>query len=106
VLHALPSLPPARTHDLAERLGRSDAAFSTFMDLLRSAIAAAVRAAAREAADPAQARLAALHPLDAWGNVWHALTRLQDETERFALDRRQAVLTGLDLLREPAQAIP
>ena len=45
-----------------------------------------------------QSRLVALRPLDAWGDVWHALTRLQDETERFALDKRQAVVAGLGML--------
>ena len=102
VLAALPDLPGAGW-EVADRLGRADGGFSTFMDLLRAAIAAAVRAAARGQADPEQARLAGLHPLDAWADVWHALTRLQDETERFALDRRQAVLTGLRLLAEPSQ---
>lgn len=105
VLGALPDFPATRGHDIAERLGRSEAAFSTFMDLLRGGIASAVRAAARGQADAEQARLAAMHPLDAWGDVWHALTRLQDETERFALDRRQAILAGLDLLREPIQGL-
>jgi DNA polymerase-3 subunit delta' len=102
VLSALPHLPPSRGYDIADRLGRADGAFGTFMDLLRAAIASAVRAHARGQADPDQARLAALRPLDAWGDVWHGLTRLQDETERFALDKRQAILTGLDLLREPS----
>ncbi|HEY5301284.1 MAG TPA: DNA polymerase III subunit delta', partial [Acetobacteraceae bacterium] len=79
VLAALPDLPGAGW-EVADRLGRADGGFSTFMDLLRAAIAAAVRAAARGQADPEQARLAGLHPLDAWADVWHALTRLQDET--------------------------
>lgn len=100
VLAGLPDLPDGGW-GVADRLGRGEAAFSTFMDLLRAAIAAAVRAAARGRADPDQARLAALHPLDAWAGVWHALTELQHETERFALDRRQAVLSSLRLLREP-----
>jgi DNA polymerase-3 subunit delta' len=30
--------------------------------------------------------------------VWHALTRLQDETERFSLDKRQAIVAGLGML--------
>jgi len=37
-------------------------------------------------------------PLAAWGEVWHALTRLQDETERFALDKRQALVQAIGLL--------
>ncbi len=103
ILAALPDLPPNAGHDLADKLGRGDG-FSTFMDLLRAAIASAVREAARGRADPEQARLAGLHPLAAWGDVWQALTRLQHETEWFALDRRQAILSALGLLAEPAQA--
>lgn len=104
VLAGLPALPGGGW-DIAERLAPGEG-FSTFMDLLRAAIASAVREAARGRADPEQARLAALRPLDAWGDVWHALGRLQDETERFALDRRQAILTGLRLLSGPVQGIP
>jgi hypothetical protein len=36
--------------------------------------------------------------LDAWGEVWHGLTELQDETERANLDKRQALIEGLGLL--------
>ncbi len=50
------------------------------------------------AGDPVQRRLTELRPLDAWGDVWHALTRLQDETERLHLDRRQAVISGIAML--------
>ena len=98
ILAELPAVSPARGYAVADALGRSETGFSTFMDLLRTALAAAVRAAARGQADPDQARLAALLPLDAWGEVWHGLTRLQDETERFALDKRQAIVAGLGLL--------
>jgi DNA polymerase-3 subunit delta' len=75
------------------------------MDLLRAAIASAVREAARGRGDPEQRRLAALRPLDAWGDVWQALTRLQHETEWSALDRRQAILSALALLTEPVQVL-
>jgi DNA polymerase III subunit delta' len=105
VLAALPDLPSTAGHDVADKLGRGDTAFSTFMDLLRSALASAVREAARGRADPEQARLATLRPLDDWGDVWQALTRLQHETEWFALDRRQAILSALALLTEPVQVL-
>ena len=98
VLGALPDLPATKGYEVADALGRSESGFGTFMDLLRAGIAAAVREAARGRADPDQARLAALRPLDAWGELWHALTRLQDETERFALDKRQAIVAGLAML--------
>jgi DNA polymerase III subunit delta' len=104
-LAVLPDLPATAGHDLADKLGRGDENFSTFMDLLRAALASAVREAARGRADPEQARLVALRPLEAWGDVWQALTRLQHETEWFALDRRHAILSALALLVEPAQVL-
>jgi DNA polymerase III subunit delta' len=98
VLAELPALKPARAYAVADTLARGENAFSNFMDLLRAGIAAAVRDVVRGRADPEQSRLVALRPLDAWGDVWHALTRLQDETERFALDKRQAIVAGLGML--------
>jgi hypothetical protein len=32
------------------------------------------------------------------GDLWTGLTRLQEETERFALDKRQAIVAGLGML--------
>jgi len=98
VFAELPNLPPVRALDVADALGHSETGFSTFMDLLRADLAAAVRDAARGQADPEQLRYIGVRPLDAWGEVWHGLTRLQDETERFALDKRQALIEGLGLL--------
>ncbi|MSP04818.1 MAG: DNA polymerase III subunit delta' [Acetobacteraceae bacterium] len=98
VLADLPAIGAGRGYAVADALGRSDTGFSTFMDLLRAAITAAVRAAARGRADPDQQRLAALLPLAGWAELWHTLTRLQDETERFALDKRQALVQALGLL--------
>lgn len=98
VLDALPELPPLRAQEVADALGRDEDAFSTFMDLLRASLAAAVRAAARGRADPDQARLLGARPLDAWIDVWHGLTQIQDETEGFHLDRRQAIVAGFELL--------
>ncbi len=100
LLSDLPNLSPTRAHEVADTLGRSDTGFSTFMDLLRAGIAAAVRESVRGRADPEQERVVALRPLDAWGEVWQGLTRLQDETERFSLDKRQAIIAGLGLLSE------
>lgn len=105
VLAALPGLKPQRAYAVADTLARGETAFSNFMDLLRAGIAAAVRETVRGRADQEQARLVALRPLDAWGDVWHALTRLQDETERFNLDKRQAILSSLSLLRGPASSM-
>ena len=58
----------------------------------------AVREAAYGRGCSEQARFAGLRPLDARGDVWHALTWLQDVTERFPLDRRQAIVSGLGML--------
>jgi DNA polymerase III subunit delta' len=98
VLAALPGLKPARAYAVADSLARGETSFSNFFDLLRAGIAASVRDAVRGRADEAQSRLVELRPLDAWGDVWHALTRLQDETERFNLDKRQAIVAGLGML--------
>jgi DNA polymerase-3 subunit delta' len=98
VLGSLPNLPPTRGYEIADALGRSETGFSTFMDLLRAGIASAVRESVRGRADPEQERLVGLRPLDAWGEVWESLTRIQNETERFALDKRQAIVAGLGLL--------
>ena len=98
LLADLPNVTARRGYEIADALGRDDDAFSTFMDLLRTSLAAAVRESVRGRADPDQQRLVALRPLDAWGEVWHGLTRLQDETERFALDKRQAIVAGVGML--------
>jgi DNA polymerase-3 subunit delta' len=101
VLDALPALTATRAHEIADALGRDEEAFGTFMDLLRAALAASVRAAARGRADPDQAKLLGARPLAAWIDVWHALTQLQAETEGFHLDKRQAIVMGCQLLAGP-----
>jgi len=98
MLDALPELPAQRAHAVADALGRDEDAFSTFMDLTRAALAAAVRAAARGRADPDQARLVGARPLAAWVDVWQGLSHLQYETEAFHLDKRQAILASCALL--------
>ena len=98
VLRGLPGFPLLRAYDIADALGRTEGGFATFMELLRRGLARAVRESVRGKADPVQQRVAALRPLDAWGDVWHALTRLQDETERFNLDKRQAIISGIAML--------
>ncbi len=98
VLGAAPNMSLLRSYEVADKLARSDAGFAAFMGLLRDAISAAVRNAARGQADAGQQRLAGLKPLAEWGDLWHALTRLQDDTERFNLDKRHAIISSLDLL--------
>jgi len=101
VFSGLPRFGTDRAHGVVDRLGRGEIGFSIFMELLLGKLSAAVRAGARGHADAEQGRLLALRPLDAWGEVWHALSRLADETERFSLDKRQAVVSGLALLDGP-----
>ena len=98
LLADLPAVPVSRGYEIADVLGRSETGFSTFMDLVRAGVAAAVRESVRGRADPDQERLVALRPIDAWGEVWQGLTKLQDETERFALDKRQAIVAGIGML--------
>jgi len=96
LLGALPDMPPGAGQSIADALGPEG--FSTFMDLLRARLADAVRGAAR-GHNSLGSRLATVRPLEAWVDVWQALTQLQSDTERFNMDKRQAVLNGLGLLR-------
>jgi DNA polymerase-3 subunit delta' len=102
LLSDLPAVPVSRGYEIADFLGRSETGFSTFMDLMRAGVAAAVRESVRGRADPDQERLVALRSLDAWGELWQGLTRLQAETERFSLDKRQAVVAGIGMLTATA----
>ena len=90
---AAPVLPVGRMYEVADKVTRGDAGFGTFMGLLQSGVADAVREVARAGGRGLRER-----PLAEWGEVWHALGRLQDETERFNLDKRTAVVAGLQLL--------
>lgn len=104
VLAAAPRLPVVQMQHVAEVIGRAEKetpAYSTFMTLLRASLSQAVRAAAAGQGDEPQRRLAAARPLAEWGEVWHALTQLQDETERLNLDKRVATTVGLNLLNGP-----
>jgi DNA polymerase-3 subunit delta' len=91
LLAALPDPPPERAREIADTLSRSDTGFVTFMDVLIQAIAAATRDAVRGQADEQQARFLGDRSLDDWGALWQGLRQLRDETERLALDKRQAI---------------
>ncbi len=97
VMAGLPRLDPRRAQDIADRVTarRDAAALTTFMALLRRAMAAGLRAAAREgvALPWAEGR-----SLAEWSTLWEKLGRLADETERLNLDRKQAVLSSLGML--------
>jgi DNA polymerase-3 subunit delta' len=98
LLTSLPDVPPRRGYDVADALVRTETGFRLFTDQLITGIAALVRDSVRGQADPEQQRLAALLPLEAWGEVWQGLLKLQDETERFALDKRQALVSCVGML--------
>jgi DNA polymerase-3 subunit delta' len=94
----LPDLKLSRGYEIADALARSETGFSVFMGMMRTGIASAVRETERGRADPEQRRLVAHRSPAAWAEIWQALTRLQDETERFALDKRQAIVAGVGML--------
>jgi DNA polymerase-3 subunit delta' len=90
-------LPAAERHALADRLAakRDGSAFVLFVALLRRRVARGVAAAARgEGAEP----WVAARPLAEWAGLWDTLGRIAAETEALNLDRKQAVLTSLELL--------
>ena len=97
VLSELPRPDPRRAHAMADAIaGKRDAAALTlFFTLLRRAIAAGVRESGRGGN---AAPWIAGRSLADWSTLWDKLGRLADETERFNLDRKQAVLTGLGWL--------
>jgi DNA polymerase-3 subunit delta' len=99
-LAALNKPEPPRDHVLADKLAadRTGGAFGIFMGLLRGAIAAALREAARGRPAPPWLER---HPLAVWAGLWDRLGDLADDTERLNLDRKQAVLTGLSWLARP-----
>jgi DNA polymerase-3 subunit delta' len=98
LLDALPRPDPGLGHDIADALGRSEDAFSTFMDLLRDAIAGAVRDVARGRPDPDQLRLIGERPLAAWVEIWQGLGAVQAQTEGLYLDKRQAIVSSVGML--------
>jgi len=98
-LAALPAIAPTRAYELADRvLASEEGGFEVFLDLLRDRLARAVRVAGRGGGT---APWLAARPLEDWAALWHALGRLQDETGRFYLDKRQAILMSLSRLGTP-----
>jgi DNA polymerase-3 subunit delta' len=97
VFAGLPRLDPRQMHAIADRVTarRDTAALGTFMALLRRALAAGLRQAARGGVPAAWTTGRSLAE---WSTLWDKLGRLADETERLNLDPKQAVLSGLGLL--------
>jgi DNA polymerase-3 subunit delta' len=98
VLAAGPGIALTRAYEMSDAL-RDQAAFETFMALLQRGIAAAVTATLRGNADSVQARLVAARTPLRWAEVAEGLARLAADTERANMDRRQAVVAGLAMVR-------
>ena len=98
VLQAGPEITLLRAYEMADSL-REQAAFEIFMALLQSGIAAAVTASVRGTATPGQQELVASRSALHWATTAQAIGRLADETERSNMDRRQATVAGLALVR-------
>ncbi len=98
VLDAGPAIDLTRAYEMSDSL-RDQAPFELFMALLQQGIAAAVGAVQRGVADENQARLVAARGTLAWAEIAENLRRLTEETERANMDRRQALIAGLSLLR-------
>ena len=90
--------PLLRAYEIADSL-REEAAFDLFFALLRGQIASATTAHLRGNADPLQTRLLEQRGPAEWGSLWARLGEIQRETEQHNLERRQAVVAGLALLR-------
>jgi DNA polymerase-3 subunit delta' len=90
--------PLLRGYEIADAV-RDEAAFELFFALLRGQIAQAATAHLRGTADAVQARLLDRRGPAEWGTLWAKLGDLQREADAHNLDRKQAVVTGLALLR-------
>ena len=88
-------VPNRQAQSIAAALARSDEGFSDYMDLLRHRIAVSVRGAAGQGVS------LGVRPLAAWCDLWQTLGRIQGETERFHLDRRQAIVAVIEKLNGP-----
>lgn len=82
---------PLRDAAIVETVLRQEQGFETFLGLLSSAISGHARRAARSGQAP--------RPGDPdWVAAWQGVRRLRDETERFNLEKRQALSSSLTLL--------
>ena len=98
VLQAGPEISLSRGYEIADAL-RDQAAFETFMGLLHRGVAACASAAMRGRANATQVPTAQAKSPLRWAETAGAIRSLADETERANMDRRQAVIAGLALIR-------
>jgi len=80
-----------RAYAIADAL-REESAFDLFMGLLADQIA-------NVAAGRTRPELARLRPAKSWAEIWAALVALTNETAFANMDRRQAAVAGIALLR-------
>ena len=81
----------SRAYQMVDAVTRQEGGFATFLTLLGDAISKRVR-------DDARGNAASARTSDNDISIWRQIRRVQDETERFNLDKRQALLSSLDLL--------
>jgi DNA polymerase-3 subunit delta' len=98
ILDAGPDFPLLRGYEISDSL-REQESFETFMTLLQRGIASAVTATIRGTADAAQRRLIETKSPLKWAETAEAIQQLAIETERANMDRRQAVIASLAMVR-------
>ncbi|WP_428375221.1 DNA polymerase III subunit delta' [Lichenicoccus sp.] len=110
VLDASPRPAGIWAYELADSILRRENGFSTFIDLLSERISATARADERRRVRTEEPAASGAVPIDGptgtpnpwvtnpWVEVCSQLAGLRTETEALNLDKRQSLLTGLDLL--------
>ena len=98
VLRSAPQVSLVRAYEFSDAL-REQAPFEIFFGFLQRGIAAAVGAYVRGSADAAQVRLVENGGPARWAETAQRLAALAVQTEAANMDRRQAVVAGLALLR-------
>jgi len=98
VLAAGAGISLIRAYQISDSL-RDQAPFETFMSLLHRGVAGAVSAYLRGSADPMQTKLIESKGPYAWAETAQKLSQIAFETEKANMDRRQALIAGLELFR-------
>lgn len=107
LLLALPAIDSRALFSFAERVGKAgnEAQFWEVVDICRTVIGAAIRAAAQptQPADPLLQRFTASAPLDRWLQVWDKVQELFARTDTAYLDRKQVLLAVFFALKQAMQ---
>jgi DNA polymerase-3 subunit delta' len=99
VLQAGSDITLTRAYEMSDSL-REQAPFETFMGLLHRGIATAVGAYVRGTADRVQVTMVESKNPAIWAETAQRLAQITYETERSNMDRRQALIAGLAMLKE------